>query len=129
MDFQNHNREGRQHRHPCPYEDTAACSKVTDPSSTRKYKGSKGALPREINLEETSQQRRHLPEATSAGITSNVDMAKGGKLVPLIRWAIWRCEEAGVEHGGDLLKLFFPPSSPATPPPSLPLLPDKSENL
>ena len=67
--------------------------------------------------------------ATNASIASSVGMSKGGKVVPLIRWAIWRCEEAGVEHGGDLLKLFFPPSSPATPPPSLPLLPDTSENL
>ena len=67
--------------------------------------------------------------ATNASIASSVGMAKGGKVVPLIRWAIWRCEEAGVMHGGDLLKLFFPPSSPATPLPSLPLLHDTSENL
>ena len=129
VDFQNHNRDGRQHRHPCHYEDTSACSKVTHPSSTRKYAGSEEALPRQVNLEETSQQGRHLPEATSAGIASNVGMAKGGKVVPLISWAIWRREEAVVEHGGDLMKLFFPTSSPTTPPPSLPLLHDTRENL
>ena len=56
VDFQNHSRDDRQHCHPCHYEDAVVCSKAMDPSSTRRDKGSEEALPREVNLEETSRR-------------------------------------------------------------------------
>ena len=66
--------------------------------------------------------------ATNAQIADSVGLGRKSSCVGLIKTAIWRCEAANVEHGGNLLKLFCSPrpSEPASTllPPSHQLPPE-----